>query len=54
MAFRRSVPQQDLEASVPAEQIAQHETVYRASLGGYYPPEEQPVPGTPLEGDRQS
>lgn len=29
--------------------LADHVTVYRASLGGHYPPTPKPVPGTPKE-----
>lgn len=36
------------------ERLAGHETDYRASAGGWYPPAETPVPGTPLEGEREA
>jgi len=36
------------------EQQQRHETTYQASRGGWYPAEDKPVPGTPLEGPREN
>jgi hypothetical protein len=47
MAFRRSVPQEELRAKLTPEQQAQHATTYQASRGGHFPPAQKPVPGTP-------
>ena len=47
MAFRTSVPQEELRESVPAEQLDPHATTYQSSRGGYFPEADRPVPGTP-------
>lgn len=36
------------------ERLAGHETDYRSSQGGWYPPADKPVPGAPLEGEREA
>ncbi|MER5213689.1 hypothetical protein ABT063_24735 [Streptomyces sp. NPDC002838] len=54
MAFRRSVPQEDLAETMTPEQVARHTTTYQASRGGHFPAEERPVPGTPQERPRQN
>lgn len=54
MAFRRSVPQEDLAKTMTPEQQAQHATTYQASRGGHFPAEDKPVPGQPQEGPRQN
>lgn len=33
------------------ERLQGHETDYRSSQGGWFPPEEKPVPGTPQTKD---
>lgn len=35
------------------ERLAGHETDYRASLGGWYPTRDKPVPGTLQGGDQE-
>lgn len=52
MAFQRTGSQDDLRATMTEEQLEQQATEYRASQGGWYPVEDKPVPGAPLEGPR--
>ncbi|MET9734301.1 hypothetical protein ABZZ79_27780 [Streptomyces sp. NPDC006458] len=47
MAFRRSIPQEELRANLTAEQLAEHATTYQPSRGGHFKKPEKPVPGTP-------
>ncbi|WP_164992343.1 hypothetical protein [Streptomyces sp. L2] len=47
MAFRRSIPQQELRAKMTPQQQLQHETTYQASRGGHFPAKDKPVPGNP-------
>lgn len=54
MAFKRTGSQDELRAAMTEEQLAQHATVYQAHRGGHFTAEEKPVPGTPLEGPRES
>ncbi|MGW6603524.1 hypothetical protein [Streptomyces sp. NPDC055036] len=49
MAFRRSVPQNELRETQTSEQ-RESGPKYEASRGGWYPQEDKPVPGTPLNG----
>lgn len=51
MAFQRTGSQDDLRAGMTEEQLEQQATEYRASLGGWYPIEDKPVPGTPQQGN---
>jgi hypothetical protein len=51
MAFRRTMPQDELRDSMTEEQRAQQATTYQASRGGYFPEREKPVPGTPKQED---
>jgi hypothetical protein len=51
MAFKLTGTQDELRAGADPERLAADETTYRASLGGWYPTEEKPVPGTPKKED---
>lgn len=44
MALPQDLPIRDPKA---AEQTSEHTREYQASRGGYYKPEERPIPGTP-------
>jgi hypothetical protein len=47
LGWKTTPPQSD------DERLAGHETVYQASRGGWFPPEDKPVPGTPQDGVRK-
>jgi hypothetical protein len=47
MAFRRSIPQEELRAALSKEELDRHATTYQASRGGHFEEPEKPVPGTP-------
>ncbi len=51
MAFRRTMPQDELRDSMTEEQRTRHATTYQASRGGFFPEQEKPVPGTPKQED---
>lgn len=51
MAFRRTVPQEELRSKLTAEERARHETTYQASRGGHFPKPQRPTPGTPKKED---
>lgn len=46
-ALRRSIPMDELREKMSPEQLEQHATEYQGSRGGWYPPTDKPVPGTP-------
>lgn len=54
MAFRRSVPQEELAETMTDKQMARHATTYQASRGGHFPVAEKPLPGAPQERPRAS
>jgi hypothetical protein len=54
MAFQRTGSQEDLRAGMTDQQLEEQATEYRAHLGGWYPVEDKPLPGAPLEGPRTS
>ncbi|MGW1622933.1 hypothetical protein [Streptomyces sp. NPDC002172] len=49
MAFRASIPQAELAKHLTPEE-RESGPQYEASRGGWYPQEDKPVPGTPLNG----
>lgn len=52
--FRTSVDPDELIANTDPAVLEPHTTVYQASRGGYFPVEEEPVPGAPLAGPREA
>lgn len=46
MALNRNMPIRDPKAS---DKSGEHSTDYQASRGGWYPPTDKPVPGTPKQ-----
>lgn len=51
MAFRKSVPQEDLRGTMSEERMEHDATDYQASRGGWLKTEEKPIPGTPQTED---
>lgn len=49
MAFRKSVPQEELRGAMSEEQLDRQATTYQASRGGWFPAEGKPVPGAGRE-----
>lgn len=54
MAFQRTGSQDDLRATMTEEQLEEQATTYQASRGGWYPDVDKPVPGAPLDGQREA
>jgi hypothetical protein len=52
MAFRKSVSQEELRATMSPERLEQQQTTYRASRGGHFPAEDKPTPGAPQSSPR--
>jgi hypothetical protein len=50
MAFRRSVPQDELRAKLTPEEQAKHATTFQGSRGGHFPEPKKPTPGKPKKG----
>ncbi|AQW55276.1 hypothetical protein ACIQPP_05500 [Streptomyces violaceusniger] len=47
--LRRSIPMAELREKMKPEEQERHATEYQGSRGGWYPPTDKPVPGTPQQ-----
>ncbi|WP_158507735.1 hypothetical protein [Streptomyces noursei] len=49
MAFRRTIPFDELREKHAGRNDSEHTTTYQASRGGWHRPTDKPVPGTPKD-----
>lgn len=54
MAFRKSIPQDELRSKLSDEDREKHATTYQSSRGGWFTAPAKPVPGTPKQQGDQS